>query len=70
LFSQCRNHEVVFEGEVTEIRNSAFEGTGITSIDLPDSLTSLGSDAFAYCTSLSGTVTIPAGVTVIPNQCF
>jgi hypothetical protein len=41
-----------------------------TSIDLPGSLTSLGSYAFADCTSLTGTVTIPAGVTVIPDYCF
>jgi putative transposon-encoded protein len=69
-FSSTAITEVVFEGAVTEIGRYAFYGTGITSIDLPGSLTSLGSYAFAYCTSLSGTVTIPAGVTVIPDDCF
>jgi putative transposon-encoded protein len=62
--------EVVFEGEVTSIGNSAFRDSGITSLDLPDSLTSLGVSAFYNCPSLSGTVTIPAGVTVIPDRCF
>jgi hypothetical protein len=61
---------VVFEGDVTSIGRSAFYGTGITSIELPDSLTSIGNSAFRNCGSLTGTVTIPAGVTVIPDYCF
>jgi hypothetical protein len=69
-FSSTAITEVVFEGEVTSIGYSAFYGTDITSLELPGSLTSLGVSAFSHCPSLSGTVTIPAGITVIPDWCF
>lgn len=58
--------------KVTGIGSHAFEGSGITGLDLSnaDNLTRVGSDAFGYCTSLTGTVHIPAGVTEIGNTAF
>lgn len=58
--------------KVTGIGSHAFEGSGITGLDLSnaDNLTRVGSDAFGYCTSLTGTVHIPAGVTEIGDTAF
>ncbi|GAB6393364.1 MAG: leucine-rich repeat domain-containing protein [Treponematales bacterium] len=46
-----------------------FNGTAITSVTIPDSVTSIGSSAFSYCTKLTS-VTIPASVTSIENYAF
>ncbi len=51
--------------EVNIIGDGAFSGrTGLTSIILPDSLTSIGNYAFNSCTNLTG-ITIPGSVTGI-----
>jgi hypothetical protein len=56
---------------VTGIEDGAFEGqTGITSITLPDSLESIGDDAFKDCTGITGTVTIPGSVENIGDGAF
>ena len=54
---------------VTSIGNSAFANCYITSVDIPDSVTSIGDFAFYYCTGLTS-VTIPDGVTSIGNSAF
>ena len=42
-----------YEGlPVTHIANNAFENDGLTSIVIPDSVTSIGKSAFAYCSGL------------------
>ena len=41
----------------------------ITSIDIPDGVTVIGSDAFTGCTSLTS-ISIPSTVTIIGNQTF
>ena len=52
------------------IGSDAFEGcTGLTSIDIPNSVTSIGYSAFAYCTGLTS-VTIPNSVTSIEGSAF
>ncbi|MAV39684.1 MAG: hypothetical protein CML12_03795, partial [Puniceicoccaceae bacterium] len=52
------------------IRNDAFAGALIESIDLPAGLTELGDSAFSYCLSLTGSVTIPSGITEISGHLF
>ena len=47
----------------------AFSSTGITAVNIPDTITSIGGYAFAVCTSLAG-VTIPTSVTFIGNRAF
>ena len=48
------------------IHSSAFSScNNLTSITLPEGLTSIGDYAFSGCSSLTGTVTIPASVTEI-----
>ena len=54
---------------VTSIGNSAFANRYITSVDIPDSVTSIGDFAFYYCTGLTS-VTIPDSVTSIGKGTF
>ena len=57
------------EFTVTAIGNSAFYFKSITSITIPDSVTSIGDYSFNYCNSLN-TITIPDSVTSIGNYSF
>jgi len=54
---------------VTSIENVAFANCSITSITIPNSVTSIGSYAFEACTSLTG-ITIPNSVTSIGDYAF
>ena len=38
--------------------------------DLPEGLTSIGAEAFAFCSGITGTLTIPEGVTIIGDRTF
>ncbi len=54
---------------VTAIAYEAFYGTNLTSITIPDSVTTIGSSAFRDCDSLTS-VTIPDSVTSIGSSAF
>ena len=54
---------------VTAISWGAFSNTGITSIIIPDSVTTIASSAFAYCGNLESVV-IGSGVTFIGTNAF
>src|SRR6266536_3556725 len=54
---------------VTSIGHDAFNGTGLTSVTIPNSVTSIGNGAFSNCTSLTR-VTIPNSVTSIGYEAF
>ena len=54
---------------VTSIYPNAFENTSITTVIIPDSVTSIGYDAFSGCTSLTSVV-IGDNVTSIGNYAF
>ena len=54
---------------VTSIGNRAFANCHITSVDIPDSVTSIGDYAFSWCSGLTS-VTIPDGVTSIGDFAF
>ena len=59
-----------YNGENYVINDRAFYGcTSLTSVTIPDSVTSIGSFAFSYCTSLTR-VTIPGNVTSIGGDVF
>lgn len=55
--------------QLTTIGNGALTSTNITSIDIPNGVTSIGSDAFHYCYNLTS-VTIPDNVTTIGSSAF
>ena len=55
---------------VTEIESGAFNGcTSLTSITLPESVTSLGAFCFNYCPSLTS-INIPEGITSLLSSSF
>ena len=54
---------------VTKIDGSAFSWSSIKSIDIPNSVTSIGNSAFAYCSGLTS-IKIPNSVTSIGNSAF
>ena len=84
-FSSCTNLEEVIlkEGiELASIGEYAFSScanletmklsndtTTITGVIVPDSVTSIGNDAFLYCTSMTNVV-LPEGITTIANYTF
>ena len=77
-FGRC-NSLTAFYGEfasvdnrcliIDDVLNSFAIGCGATSYTIPDSVTSIGSDAFSGCKSLTS-VTIPDGVTSIGGSAF
>lgn len=67
---QITGQLVIPEG-VTAIAEYAYEKqTGITSIQFPGTLTSIGQAAFYGCTGLTGEVVFPEGVTTIGRESF
>lgn len=63
---------VEYEGTtytVTAIEDYAFYWSKVTSVTLPETITSIGAYAFYYCTSISG-LTLPASVTSIGKSAF
>jgi len=59
---------VTIPNGVTKI-NDVFSGTGLTSIIIPNSVTSIGVGAFHNCASLTS-ITIPSSVITIENGAF
>jgi hypothetical protein len=54
---------------VTSIGEGAFDGSGLTSVTIPNSVTSIADDAFVQCNSLTG-LTIGDSVTNIGDGAF
>ena len=72
--SETGNGVITFEGDVTKIGYYAFYGyqtdcNKLTSVTIPDSVTTIGEYAFYWCDSLTS-VTIPDSVTTIGNSAF
>ena len=74
----CQNASSVKEVVIPEspdameeynIGNSAFQGTGITSVELPASITNIGDNAFRDCAYLTS-FTVPEKVGYVGSGCF
>lgn len=59
VFQECTNlNQVVLPNGITRIKDWAFHQSGITSITIPEGITSLGNSTFANCNKLQ-TITLP-----------
>ncbi len=57
--------------EIASIAASAFDGNkNVTSLVLPDTLTSVGQSAFISCSNIGGTLVIPDSLTSVGNHPF
>ena len=57
MFYECSKLQaMVLPTNITTIQTNAFARTGLKTIDIPNSVTRLGGDAFAYCNSLETVV--------------
>lgn len=69
-FQDCSNlKEIELPPYLTTINEAAFQLSGITSISIPETVTSIEARAFNFCTALQEIV-IPASVTSIGNWAF
>ena len=64
-----QNTKVIIANGVEKIGNDAFYDSGLTEIDIPNSVTSIGFSAFESCSSLTS-ITIPNSVTSIGTGAF
>ena len=53
LIAGCMNSKIPTDGSVTSIEDYAFSCTGLTSIEIPDEVTSIGDYAFYECKNLT-----------------
>ena len=67
-FSNCKDLTYVDISNLTNMTSYVFRGSGLTSIDIPGSLNSIGTEAFMDCKSLK-TVTF-AGAATISTDAF
>ncbi|MBP5455781.1 MAG: leucine-rich repeat protein [Paludibacteraceae bacterium] len=53
MFSQCKSlTSISLPNSITEISSNAFSRSGLKKIEIPDKVSTLGFDAFAYCNAL------------------
>lgn len=69
MFMTCSNLvSISLPSSLESIGDSAFWYTGITSIEIPNSVTTLGTCSFLGCKNLTS-ITLPASITTIPPHC-
>ncbi len=69
-FNRCENlTSIQIPSSVKSIEKLAFSFSGLTSITLPETITSLGESIFLQCQSLAS-ANIPTSITEIPNSLF
>lgn len=70
MFTDCENLSAIqFPSNITYIGNSAFNNIGLTAVDIPDTVTSVGISAFADCKSLQE-VNLGSNMTYIADSAF
>ncbi len=69
-FLKCTNLTgAIFGDSISAVGNGAFQLSGLTKIELPDSINSLGTAVFYMCKDLAY-AKLPAHIQEIPNQTF
>ena len=69
-FKNCTSLEdVIFEQGTTKIPDNFFQGSGITSFDIPNTVTHIGEYAFDSCSALES-ITIPGSVESMGRYAF
>lgn len=69
-FSNCQNlNSINLPDGLIRIGQQAFQSCGLTSVVLPESLTTIESNAFSNCNGLE-TIVIPASVSTISGRAF
>ena len=58
---------IILPQNLTKIGNSCFEGAPIKQITIPDTVTEIGDNAFAFCDQLES-LTLPPGIQKISNR--
>ena len=69
MFKGCSKLRSIVLPEVYTIAATAFSNSGLQKVDIPNSVTKLGGDAFAYCSSLA-TVVIGKRVKTLDQGVF
>lgn len=70
MFKDCKNLKTIqLSQSIAEIQTTAFSGSGLRKIDIPNNVSVLGGDAFAYCGSLD-TVIIGSRVASLGQGVF
>lgn len=70
-FYECEKLTTInLDGQpLTRIDDSAFGNTALTSVTLPNTVTTMGTGVFQYCSQLES-ANIPTGVTKVPGSTF
>ena len=69
-FNGCTSlTQITIPDTCTSIEYCAFSGAGLTSIDIPASVSSIANQAFYLCSSLS-TITLHEGLTTVDSMAF
>jgi hypothetical protein len=67
--NQLATVENLNQTTLTKIDGSAFYNTALVSVELPNTITSMGTSVFSGCTSLVS-VNVPTGISSVPNNTF
>lgn len=67
IITSCKN--TIIPNTVTSIADKAFYCSDVISITIPNSVTNIGNEAFAYCNNLTS-ITIPGSVASIGDKAF
>ena len=70
-FKSCSNlKNITYPNTIESIGDYAFNSTKITTLDIPQTVKSIGKNAFAGCSSITSEVVIPEGITTINEYTF
>jgi len=68
-FANCVSLKNITLNGVREIKDGAFQYSGVENISLPNTLTRIENNAFSMCSNLKN-ITLPDSLEMIGNNCF